>query len=296
MSLPAMLGNKRKRLDQTASSLNKPFRSPLRVDGNRSSSTFEQQTPSSRAIASSNLPALDPSDHIAAALPTSSPVHATNPVPSTPSSQSSPAKSTSPPCGTESGLPHLTLSKPFTSRGANSSKSPEYLALQSQHTRLLTELSQVKKTLDLTEQALKIESSNQDPELEAEITKWRGVAREAAEELFSVSKDKVNRMGGLAAWKEQVQKRKQAWDSEDQRQGFGYGNDAEVDEESLTDEQKDVLAQMRDEAEQERLMYGDLANDTEQGRPNAADKPAQEDENEVSVSHCLPATCHSTHG
>ena len=262
-------GNKRRRIDQAASSLGKPFRSPLRADANSTSSTTKSQAPSSNTTASSKQACTDLSDHVAAVSPASSPPRKINPVLIAPSSQSSPAKPLGPPRGLDASSRTSTRSTLFASIGADAAKSSEYIAGQKQHTRLLGELAELKKSLDLTQQALKIESSNQDEELEALITKWCGIARDAAEEMFSVSKDKVNRMGGLTVWKERAQKRQQAWDIDDQHQGFGFANGAEIDEDALTLEQKDDLAQMRDEAEQERLKYGDLANDMGQERLQA---------------------------
>ncbi|KAL9608869.1 MAG: hypothetical protein Q9167_006318 [Letrouitia subvulpina] len=80
--------------------------------------------------------------------------------------------------------------------------SPQVAELQKKHTALLTQLNASKAKLDTTTQALKLESSQPDAELEVLIQKWRRASKDAAEEVFSSVRDRVNRMGGVKAWKE----------------------------------------------------------------------------------------------
>ncbi|EEP82236.1 predicted protein [Uncinocarpus reesii 1704] len=88
--------------------------------------------------------------------------------------------------------------------------------LQKQLSSLHAQLSALRANLDTTAQALKIEQSNQDPEIEALVHKWRLVTREAAEELFASARDRVNRMGGVGVWREKMRQsklRKAEWDT-----------------------------------------------------------------------------------
>jgi Swi5-dependent recombination DNA repair protein 1 len=50
------------------------------------------------------------------------------------------------------------------------------------------------------------------------IEKWRTASRSVAEELFATTRDKVNRMGGVGAWKareKEGKERQQKWDQEE---------------------------------------------------------------------------------
>jgi Swi5-dependent recombination DNA repair protein 1 len=137
-------------------------------------------------------------------------------------------------------LPPLLSSSP---RG--SARDPEYISLQKQHSALVLQLSKLRQSLDTAQQALKIQSSNTDAELDTLIRKWQLVSREAAEELFAGAKDRVNRMGGVGAWREQNQKQTQAWDNEEP-----------VNQDDLTDEQRDMIEEQKEEMEAEKQKYG----------------------------------------
>jgi len=124
-------------------------------------------------------------------------------------------------------------------------KDPEYLSLQKQHSALVLQLSKLRQALDTAQQALKIQSSNTDVELELVIGKWQRISREAAEELFASAKDRVNRMGGVGAWRERNQKQTQRWDEEEP-----------VNQDALTDEQKDLIEEEEEEREAMNQKYG----------------------------------------
>lgn len=103
---------------------------------------------------------------------------------------------------------------------ARISPSSELLDLQKQHTRLLNQLSAARSHLETSNQALKIESSNRDLELEALIFKWRAASRAAAEEVFGGARDKVNKMGGVGAMRDRERQSKEkgwGWDDEPKR-------------------------------------------------------------------------------
>lgn len=123
----------------------------------------------------------------------------------------------SPPFSPQS-TPTITLLPPSQVR---ISPSPELLSLQKQHTRLLNQLSASRSHLETSNQALKIESSNRDIELEALIFKWRAASRAAAEEVFAGARDKVNKMGGMGAMRDRERQSKQkpwGWDDEPKRE------------------------------------------------------------------------------
>lgn len=118
---------------------------------------------------------------------------------------------------------HSSLRKPFRSPLASVSKSaipsstssplsrqPQSAALatslndvgspQRKHTELPLRLKRLKQDLDVAKQALQIEKSGADDELGDLIDKWRIVAQEAADDLYTESKKRVEGMGGFAAW------------------------------------------------------------------------------------------------
>jgi Swi5-dependent recombination DNA repair protein 1 len=123
--------------------------------------------------------------------------------------------------------------------------------LQKQHSALLLELSHLRTTLDTAQQAVKISTSAIDAELESLIHKWRTASREAAEELFRGARDRVNKMGGVGAWRER---------SRQQQGGWGDDNDEgekNEDGSELTPAQREAREAMMEEMKAEREKYGE---------------------------------------
>ena len=103
----------------------------------------------------------------------------------------------------------ITGNRPYAR--PSDSEDPELKALWRQQTALSTQLRKLTSELDSVNQALKIESSAKDEELTRLITLWRAASRQAAEEIFAGVRDRINRMGGVAAWKETERNRMQSW-------------------------------------------------------------------------------------
>jgi len=59
-------------------------------------------------------------------------------------------------------------------------------------------------------QAHALATSNKDDDLTLLVDRWRTASRAAAEELFVSTRDRVNRMGGVGAWKER-EKEQSEW-------------------------------------------------------------------------------------
>ncbi|KAL8963929.1 MAG: hypothetical protein Q9183_004837, partial [Haloplaca sp. 2 TL-2023] len=128
-----------------------------------------------------------------------------------------------------STIPSFTASTPSFETPARPSSRPTKLhyalsptksshnldQLQKRHTALLNELSSLRANLDTTNQALEIESSGTDAELEALIRKWKIVSREAADGVFSIMKRKVDAVGGLKAWRKAEKERVVGWGQDD---------------------------------------------------------------------------------
>lgn len=204
---------KRRRLDGVSSALSQPFKSPLKVPLRRQEDVEKQVDTSEPHSHWNNRAAI------------------TDRTPSKTQSTTTPSRRPPP---TQSATNHA-------------SKDPQLIPLQKQQSALLLQLSKLRQSLDIAQQALKIESSHTDAELELLISKWKLASREAAEEIFRGAKDRVNRMGGLAAWREreQSQKKPDRWDDE-----------PKVDVEDLSDEeQKEQLEVQNAECEAQRRQY-----------------------------------------
>ncbi|KAJ9235182.1 hypothetical protein DTO166G5_4731 [Paecilomyces variotii] len=201
--------SKRRRLDQAASTLSKPFKSPLRTPAQKSDQTaspsplrFSAQIEPEEDVEATNDTAEQsrqqgPKEEIEATGEPSRPTPTTTPTKT--SQQTTPLSS-------------LRKRKSFPSSFTSLSPDPAVSALQKQHTALQARLSALRAELDTTQQALRIESSSRDEELEALILKWRAASQDAAEELFASARDKVFRMGGVRAWKERAKKSRERWD------------------------------------------------------------------------------------
>ena len=161
-------------------------------------------------------------------------------------------KHNTPHTSTEEPTPPLNSSSPVRkpppplfSSPHRTAKDAEYTSLQRQHSALTLQLSKLRQAIDTAQQALKIQSSNTDAELEVLIRKWQLVSRRAAEELFAGARDRVNRMGGVRAWRERNRKQSQGWVEEEP-----------LDQADLTDEQKDMIEGQKEEMAAERDKYG----------------------------------------
>lgn len=107
---------------------------------------------------------------------------------------------------------HSSLSTPTQSPLGD----PEVLALQRQQSVLRGRLALLRSELDTANQAHRIESSTQDSELAALVIKWRLVSQRAADEVFEGAQERVKRMGGMAAWREQSKRDTSRWDFENE--------------------------------------------------------------------------------
>ncbi|KAI9873345.1 MAG: hypothetical protein M1830_000514 [Pleopsidium flavum] len=184
MSTPAA---KRRRLDSASRTLSKPFVSPFK-------------TPVKAKPAHDDTPDTTTGEEIEE-IRSENPV--TNPSQHTTTTPSKPAAPKAKP------HPLPTTISP--------SKDPDLAALSKTHRTLETQLRALTTDLDTLSQAVKIESSNSDTDLEALIQKWKTASREAAEEVFAGVRDRVNRMGGVGAWRD-AQRKQQEWKSG----GFGF--------------------------------------------------------------------------
>lgn len=129
-----------------------------------------------------------------------------------------------------------------------------------------------RQEIDTLQHALAIVSSPKGAELDALALKWRRAARLAAEEVFAGARDKVNRMGGVGAWRER----------ESERRGFGSAWDAEPVRNEDRDEdgegEDEGGGEERDErVEEEGWEYDRKAQEEEEEQQQGADGGADDD-------------------
>lgn len=224
------LAGKRRRAENAASTLSKPFRSPLRRPMQNNATT----TPKKEEGEEDNGDSLE-------TLSQRSTTEEKN------------EKHTTPTSSTTS--PHPTISQirkrktidtsttPTKKKTSLSSADPVIADLQKQQRALQSRLASLQSDLDTAQQALRIESSNRHTELKALIAKWRGVSQDAAEEVFAGAQERVTRMGGMAAWKEQKKSRDARWEEEEMASWFGSpeveGND--LDENELVTQKEEMM-------------------------------------------------------
>ncbi|KAI7323046.1 hypothetical protein KC315_g8619 [Hortaea werneckii] len=79
---------------------------------------------------------------------------------------------------------------------------PTELAAQKALTSLELQIRSLRTDIDALNQSNQISTSNTDAELEQLTEKWRLASQQASEELFGHVKERVCRMGGVAAWRE----------------------------------------------------------------------------------------------
>ncbi|KAK4989600.1 hypothetical protein LTR50_003066 [Elasticomyces elasticus] len=240
MSTPSA---KRLRVDAAVSTLSKPFRSPLK---SAVSARKESLYPNTDAINISHKPyllsTLAHTVHKASPLaPTATQPSERPSLPQTPFQKSTTVRTT-----------HLHSSlKP--SHNTAPSTDAELSELTRTITRHETALRALRDEIDTLTQAASIATSDQDDELDELVTKWRMTSQAVAEEVFGGVKERVNRMGGVGAWRERERERvsrMSGWEEERRADAAGDSDEEDEDEdedEGVSAEDRDNRAAMRDD-------------------------------------------------
>lgn len=148
-------------------------------------------------------------------------------------------------------------------------EDPEEAAAHRDVAALERQIRRVQNDLDALQQAHKLSTSTIDAELEDLTEKWRLVSQAVAEELFGSVKERVNRMGGVAAWRE-MERRKY-------ERAHGVGEfaqeetkdddaDCEFDSEGeeLPEEEQEYRKKMKRQAKQEAMDAAELPDKPEE--------------------------------
>ncbi|KAI5284893.1 hypothetical protein KEM54_000978 [Ascosphaera aggregata] len=229
------VGTKRRRVEHAQSTLTRPFKSPLKTSSLHATSSVKDDSQLSQnqkrgrydgqgveGSGNTNDPPIEkgnrrmkPNQNPIAITPdkkrVSSPGFVTHSISSSPLLAPSLARRVA-------GVHRGTSSNTSTSSQQSLSpmrrllspmKQPPYLAtnprlvtLQRQHSNILRSLSSARNTLNLLQQATRIEKQKQDEQLKDLTNHWRQVAQRAAEEVFTGAKERIDRMGGVKAWRE----------------------------------------------------------------------------------------------
>jgi Swi5-dependent recombination DNA repair protein 1 len=191
---------KRRRLNEAAKTLHKPFKSPFRAPLKPG---FGSDPPSSDPP--------DVSTHDATF------VQAATLDPSAASGQGSTIQKQPPPAPLSTRAHAL---KPLPSRSNLSALSRTPSKKAATKPALTREIMQLRNEMQILSQAHTLATSTKDDDLVVLIDKWRTASRTVAEELFATTRDKVNRMGGVGAWKareKEGKERQQQWDKEERQ-------------------------------------------------------------------------------
>lgn len=229
MSSSSMPAAKRRRVDAAHETLKKPFRSPMikRPQSNAGTGTAASspvtgvpaQRPGSVELSRISTPSKLPNrQRPGPALSAASNSFAT------PSRDKTRARAT-PSLGQESGSKLDTLDE-------KDADLLERLSRRRKEAEL--ETREVEKAMELVKQAARIESEKETGggDLDKLVRKWKMACRIAAEELFELIRERVDSMGGGAAWRETRQqtswfddelaeekrKRKEAGEETDERE------------------------------------------------------------------------------
>lgn len=203
---------KRRRLNDGRSGLSKPFKSPLKTDIQSGEDSRAGSVATSKDQHRENDPAAMTNRNSSNTLPPTAPIRRSPPNYSSPS---------------------------------QANRDPQFLALQKQHSALLLQLTQLRQSIDTSQQALKIASSSSHTELETLIIKWKLASREAAEEIFRSAKDRVNSMGGVGAWQLRSKKKLEECNGESLQPDLGV----------LSEEQREQMEIQKEELEAEKQKY-----------------------------------------
>ena len=223
---------KRRRLNEAAKTLHKPYKSPLR--------------PPLHPSIGSDPPSSDPPDlhtnapnaACVARLTATGDVHQVI---------AKPAPSEQPLAIPTSTEPHAL--KHVTSRSKLSIPSRVVSKRTASKPSLTREIVQLRNEIQVLTQAQSLATSTKDDDLVILIDRWRVASRAAAEELFASTRDRVNRMGGVGAWKEREKESKDRQEKWNQEEMDAEREKMEAAKENgeVSEEVYDRYAEMEDE-------------------------------------------------
>ncbi|KAL6708811.1 hypothetical protein ACN47E_002218 [Coniothyrium glycines] len=125
------------------------------------------------------------------------------------------------------------------------------------------EIVQLRSEVQMLTQAHSLATSTKDDDLLVLIDRWRTASRAAAEELFGSTRDRVNRMGGVGAWQQRERdskERQKKWDQEEMEAERERMEEARENGE-VSEEAFDRYAELSEETIKEEKPVVDWAED-----------------------------------
>lgn len=253
---------KRRRLNEATKTLQKPFKSPFR-------------TPLKPSIGD-DPPSSDPPEIHASALKTpgttTTAARSTAPTVNDARQVTTSVAAAQPPSTPAASKVKPHVSKPLVSRPNISTPSRIVPKKTLSKPSVAREIMQLRNEIQMLTQAQTLATSTKDDDLVVLVDKWRTASRAAAEELFGSTRDRVNRMGGVGAWKErekESKERQMKWDQEE-REAERERIDEAKESGEVSEEAYDRYAEMdseRDKGNEEETFKG--ADDDVSARTNA---------------------------
>ncbi|KAI4707547.1 hypothetical protein J4E89_007651 [Alternaria sp. Ai002NY15] len=248
---------KRRRLNEATKTLQKPFKSPFRTPLKPSIG----DDPPSSDPPEIHTPALD------APRTTIAPARSTAPADNGAQQAATRSASMQPPKTPATSKVTPRASKPLVSRPNLSTPSRVASKKAPSKPSVAREIMQIRNEIQMLTQAQTLATSTKDDDLVVLVDKWRTASRAAAEELFGSTRDRVNRMGGVGAWKErekESKERQMQWDKEEMEAEREKMEEAKESGE-VSEEAYDRYAEMdseRDKGEEEKETFKGADDDS----------------------------------
>lgn len=259
---------KRRKLNDTTAKLKKPFVSPMRT---RKPDSLQTQ---------------NTAQHTAAPYTPSIIAHTISPA-----YPAVPVATLKPRLSNPASLKHSTTpvrAKPSLTWSANKSAlDREEVAARKANNALDLQIRRVQNDLDILKQAEALSNSTTDADLEALREKWRLCSQAVAEELFATVKERVQRMGGVAAWREMEKKKFERsnglGDFAQQEEAQDDDADCEFDSqgEELPEEEQEYRRRMKAKAKQEAMEAMDPVEEPQAedaGKAKVWQEPGRDDD------------------
>lgn len=164
-----------------------------------------------------------------------------------------------------------------------SAAHPRYLQKKTTPPKLslARETIELRNDLNVLSQALTLATTTKDDDLIMLIERWRRASRAAAEELFATTRDRVNRMGGVGAWKDREREQKE-WKLNAERE--------ELEVERLRLQEAMIEAREKGELSEEayeRCSNTETETDTQRGETEETCPTIEDDVSQQRLHHTI---------
>jgi hypothetical protein len=129
----------------------------------------------------------------------------------------------------------------------------QMLNLQGKEQQMDREINNLKKIIEIADQAYKYENSSRDRKLDELHDMWRIAAQEAAIYLFNQAKERVSAMGGMSELKRRQQKQREF--------SSPFFGSEEFDLKSLSNDQREIYEQLKKEYDDRLAKTNDNSDD-----------------------------------